>query len=265
MARRGRAARSLSVLLVEDTPANHRIISRILADRGHRVTVAENGEQALACFRHQTFDVVVMDVELPTMDGLQVATAMQQLDKLKSGRTPILMLTAAHLEPDRLAGAGLECYLTKPIDVARLISRIERAAEVGWPRSEALPTCSDHPADNDSAATFTVNIAATVRRLGGDFDLLEKFIDVFNEDSLQLIESLKMAAAAKDMRAVRRAAHALRGLASNFDAHELMETTYRIEHAPPDAQVPFQELSEAADEVDRVRNALQAYRGGCLT
>lgn len=131
--------RQLRVLLAEDTPANQKLVVAILKKRGHRVFVAESGQQAVELLEREDFDAVLMDMQMPVLDGLQATAAIRQLEDPNKASVPIIAMTAHALEEDcrRCLAAGMNAYLSKPIDVAQLTSVIERLARNGENATEA--------------------------------------------------------------------------------------------------------------------------------
>ena len=136
--------RSLRVLLAEDTPANQKLFTCILRKRGHAVQVARDGQQALEALGRHDFDVVLMDVQMPVMDGFAATRAIRNLADAKKARVPIIALTAHALtgDADRCLGAGMDGYFSKPINRDELIERVERLAaardevqEIDMPRT----------------------------------------------------------------------------------------------------------------------------------
>jgi CheY-like chemotaxis protein len=119
--------RPLRLLLAEDTPANQKLISAILKKRGHGVSIAGNGEEALRMLESQEFDLVLMDVQMPVLDGLQTTAAIREREKTVGGRLPIVAMTAHAMQGDRerCLAAGMDAYIPKPINVAELIEVIE--------------------------------------------------------------------------------------------------------------------------------------------
>jgi CheY-like chemotaxis protein len=119
--------RSLRLLLAEDTPANQKLIAAILKKRGHGVSIASNGEEALRFLDSQEFDLVLMDVQMPVMDGFQTTSAIREREKTSGGRMPIVAMTAHAMQGDRerCLAAGMDAYIPKPINVAELIEVIE--------------------------------------------------------------------------------------------------------------------------------------------
>jgi CheY-like chemotaxis protein len=108
---------SLRVLLAEDNAVNQMLAVRLLEKRGHRVTVAGNGRQALEALAKESFDLVFMDVQMPEMDGMEATQAIREKEKNSGLHQPIIALTAHAMKGDRekCLAAGMDGYLTKPI------------------------------------------------------------------------------------------------------------------------------------------------------
>jgi CheY-like chemotaxis protein len=116
----------LRVLLVEDNAVNQMVAESILERRGFEVVVARNGREGVEAFRHQRFDVVLMDIQMPEMDGFEALAAIRALEQSSGRRTPVVALTAHAMKEDRdrCLAAGMDDYLSKPIDAARLFDVI---------------------------------------------------------------------------------------------------------------------------------------------
>ncbi|QGJ68901.1 Signal transduction histidine-protein kinase BarA [Planctomycetales bacterium 10988] len=121
------SSQSLRILVAEDTPANQVVIETILKNRGHRVSVAHNGREAVEQFQKNSIDIILMDVQMPTMDGLQATQTIRSLEKSASTRMPIVAMTAHAMAGDRerCISSGMDAYLAKPIDAHHLIEMIE--------------------------------------------------------------------------------------------------------------------------------------------
>jgi CheY-like chemotaxis protein len=121
--------RPLQVLLTEDTPANQLLVSRILGKRGHFVQVAANGQEAVELVRARQFDVVLMDVQMPVMDGYEATAAIRALKEME--RLPIIAMTAHAMkgDEDKCLEAGMNAYLAKPVNSRELIELVERFAK----------------------------------------------------------------------------------------------------------------------------------------
>ena len=117
----------LSVLLAEDNAVNQRLVSRLLEKRGHSITLANSGREALEFVAKQRFDVILMDVQMPDMDGLEATAAIRELEKTCGCYTPIIALTAHTMKGDRerCLAAGMDNFVNKPIDAAKFIEVLE--------------------------------------------------------------------------------------------------------------------------------------------
>jgi CheY-like chemotaxis protein len=124
---------SLSILLAEDNLVNQRLASRLLEKRGHRVAVASTGREALDRLEREHFDLILMDVQMPDMDGLQATALIRQREDPLGMHTPIVALTAHTMKGDRerCLAAGMDEYITKPIEAAKLIEIVESVAACG--------------------------------------------------------------------------------------------------------------------------------------
>jgi CheY-like chemotaxis protein len=122
------APRRLRVLLAEDTPVNQTLALRILEKQGHSVHVVENGQAALQALAQQPFDLVLMDVQMPVMDGLEATAAIRMREQTSGAHLPILAMTAHAMPGDRerCLAAGMDDYVAKPMQPAELLTAIER-------------------------------------------------------------------------------------------------------------------------------------------
>jgi CheY-like chemotaxis protein len=122
-----KARSGLSVLLAEDNRVNQRVAARFLERLGHTVTVANDGREAVAAWQAAPFDLVLMDVQMPEMDGFEAVAAIRELERGGSARVPIIALTAHAMSGDRerCLAAGMDGYLTKPVKLAQLVEAIE--------------------------------------------------------------------------------------------------------------------------------------------
>ena len=115
--------------MAEDTPANQKLVARMLGKRGHTVEVAEDGAQAVERLRQSDYDLVLMDVQMPVMDGFQATTAIRSLKDPHKSSLPIIAMTAHAMKGDqeRCLAAGMDAYITKPLNSRDLIDLVENA------------------------------------------------------------------------------------------------------------------------------------------
>jgi signal transduction histidine kinase/CheY-like chemotaxis protein/streptogramin lyase len=121
---------SLRILLAEDNPVNQRLAMRLLERRGHHVDLASSGREAIDCLEREHFDLILMDLQMPDMDGLEATAMIREREKQRGGRTPIVALTAYTMKGDRerCLEAGMDNYINKPIDAVKFLEIVELTA-----------------------------------------------------------------------------------------------------------------------------------------
>jgi len=234
----------LDVLVVDDTEANQKVVKAVLAKRGHRVELAGNGQQALDQLRRRRFDVVLMDAQMPLMNGFEATAAIRKLPEESRSHVPIIAMTAHALQEDRLRclAAGMDDYLAKPIDVATLVAHVEF-----YGHSTQKPAA---PAEHEPRPMPSQDFLAGARaRLAGDEALLLELIRMFRQDANSLLEKVAAGLSSKDSELAARAAHNLRGLAANFDDARTVGAAGAVEKLA--VQGDFQ---QAAAQMDTLRS-----------
>jgi two-component system sensor histidine kinase/response regulator len=208
--------RRLHILLAEDNLVNQRLAATLLERRGHRVTIVGNGREAIAALDRTHFDVVLMDLQMPLMGGLEATAAIRKREEAAGGHLPIVAMTAHAMKGDRerALAAGMDEYITKPLDSKRLCGTVERAAA----GLVAL-------VDVEASALHD----AVLARIGGDAELLADISRIFIDGAPRHLEHIRAALDAGDADALRRAAHALKGAAANFDAADLVGAARALE------------------------------------
>ncbi len=258
-------ARALNVLLAEDNPVNQRVAVSLLAKRGHTATVVANGREALAAVASEQFDLVLMDVQMPEIDGLEATRAIRAEESVTGRHLPIIAMTAHAMKGDRerCLAAGADDYVSKPVEIQLLFAAIDRVLRPGLEsagrRTTAPAPRSDEPLTAGGDATVC-DLAALRVRVEGDAQLVAELIDLFLETSPELESDLGAAAAAGDMQALERAAHSLKGALRNLCAGPAAEAAAELEaigRTGDLAAVP-RALAAFTGEMARLRAALQA-------
>ena len=133
------ATRPLDVLLAEDNRVNQRLATRLLEKMGHHVTLTENGREAVAAANRHPFDLILMDVQMPEMDGLEATALIRANERVSGRRVPILALTAHVMKGDRekCLAAGMDAYISKPLDPQTFGATITTLTSAASPQSEA--------------------------------------------------------------------------------------------------------------------------------
>jgi len=121
--------RSLSILVAEDSVVNQKVVSWLLERRGHRVSIVRNGREAVAALKEQSFDIVLMDVEMPEVDGFEATALIRASESIGKWRTPIIAMTAHAMKShrDRCLAADMDGYICKPVTSAELFLAVDNA------------------------------------------------------------------------------------------------------------------------------------------
>jgi signal transduction histidine kinase/HPt (histidine-containing phosphotransfer) domain-containing protein/BarA-like signal transduction histidine kinase len=199
----GEAAKKMTVLLVEDNVVNRRLAEIALVRRGHTVVAVDNGRAAVDTARARRFDVILMDVQLPGMDGIDATRAIRAVEQQCGGHVPILALTAHALAGvrEQCLQAGMDAYLVKPIRPAALLEAVEQLK----PRSEPPPRVADaEPVEPDRATLLD--------EVGGDSQLLEEICELFARESASQMAAVRGAIESGDTAGLARATHTLRSM-----------------------------------------------------
>lgn len=211
----------LVILLAEDNLVNQRLAVALLQKEGHRVVVASDGEEALQKAASNPFDVILMDIQMPGLSGLDVTTKIRQQEQSTQLHIPIIAMTAHAMQGDRerCLEAGMDGYVSKPIRRNELFEEIRR---VLGPRVSPKP-------EPETAPSEDLDFARIEDRLGGDMDLLRELVQIFEAETPAETAQLKQAIERRDVRTAERLAHKIKGAASVFGSACSVDLAQRIE------------------------------------
>jgi CheY-like chemotaxis protein len=267
--------RPLRVLLAEDNPFNQRVGVLILEGAGHTVRVTGNGREALRAWEQGAFDVVLMDVQMPEMDGFEATAAIRAAERETGRHTPVIAVTAHAMKGDRerCLAAGMDGYVAKPIRAEELWRTIAtclgRKDEGGRMKDEGKT-------ESDSGSAFSLppsaippealDRRALLRSVEGDEDLLAALVTVFRADSARLLEEIAAALERGDAGAVERAAHALKGSVRFFGAAAAAEAAVGLERLGRSGDLAGgrEALARLTAESERLLAALPEGKGDGL-
>lgn len=254
-------SRSLSVLVAEDTPANQLVICTLLDRRGHRVVLVPDGRQALAEATRGGFDLILLDIQMPHLSGLEVVQAIRALPA-PLDRVPVVALSAQVYPADRLASraAGFDEHLGKPLRVAELDRLIQRVTQREFPRGVTpadVPEGSFRPSNLEDEAQSVRHAVAELRDMSGDGMLVE-LLDLALANIDEEMRNLTLASAAADAEQMRQAAHKLAGILAQYGAESAARLATSFEKASAGAlQAQISALKQA---IDRARAHLAEER-----
>jgi two-component system, sensor histidine kinase and response regulator len=217
---------ALTVLVAEDNAVNRALIIQLLKKRGHHVVVTEHGRDAVAAYEQHAFDAVLMDVQMPEMDGFEATAAIRRIESRTGQHVPIIALTAHAMRGDRerCLAAGMDAYLTKPVQPAELYAMLESAA--GSPRAGAAGTESGAPREV-SCPTF--DAADALSRVADDMELLGQMAELFHIEAPKMLLAIRRSVEAGDAAALAQSAHALKGSVGNFGKTQSFESARELE------------------------------------
>lgn len=252
------ALRPLSILLAEDSLVNQKLVLGLLQKQGHTVLVANNGKEALKLLESHSFDLAIMDIQMPGMDGLEATAEIRVREKRTGTHLPILAMTAHAMQGDqqRCLETGMDAYIAKPIRARRLLEAMCTllGSQVATAPTPALPASGGQVLDWSEA----------LRTVGGDCELLRSLIQAFLDESPRLMTTLGEAVRVQDAASLRSSAHTLKTSLQYFGAFEAAELASRLETMARDGNL--EQVQEAwallQAQMTELTNALAGYARG---
>jgi CheY-like chemotaxis protein/HPt (histidine-containing phosphotransfer) domain-containing protein len=232
--------RPLRILLAEDSVVNQRLAVGLLERHGHRVTIASTGQEALDFADQDNFDVILMDVQMPLLDGLEATRLIRQRETKTGRHVPIIAMTAHALKGDRerCLAVGMDEYVAKPVRERQLLTALRTVLgdEVPPPPEEYLHTAA--PADSK-----VIDWDAALAICAGDHGLLRDVAAAFLEEQPVRLDEIRRAIDAADWELLHRAAHTIKGSMRYFGAHAVFDRAYGLE------QLAASRSLEGAEEI----------------
>lgn len=225
--RRKHQERSLNILLAEDNPVNQEVLNEVITRAGHRLTIVGDGEAALDALCEQCFDLVLLDMNMPEVSGLDVLKQFRFMDT--SASTPVIMLSADALDSTIQAclDAGANDYLTKPVSIPRLLETLSKYASVEVDEPPAAVVDAPNPIAADDLLDH--DLIEDLRQVTGSREQLLRFLELFEENGLSLMRQLRAHAFEGRPDLFRKAVHGLKGTAGTMGAKWLSECCRHIE------------------------------------
>jgi signal transduction histidine kinase/DNA-binding response OmpR family regulator/HPt (histidine-containing phosphotransfer) domain-containing protein len=254
---------SLRVLLAEDNEVNQQLAIKTLKKRGHTVVVACNGREALAALERESVDLILMDIQMPEMDGFAATAAIRDREKVSGGHVPIVALTAHAMKGDRerCLAAGMDAYVSKPLRVKELFDAITRVLPV-VDEVVTVQVSNGNPTANGESTVGAFNLAEALGGIEGDRRLFGEMIGLFLEQAQKLLPEIRRAGERGDGEALERFAHMLGGSLGTFAAGPATAAALRLElmGRENDFGLTEESLADLEHKVARLRLALQTFR-----
>lgn len=253
----GGEVESLDILLAEDSQANALVAVTFLAEMGHKCTTVTDGREALKILSEQTFDLVLMDLQMPEVNGLEAAIMIREGHGGKTNQgVPIIAMTAHVLDEYRQQcfDAGMNGFLTKPVEFEALAREIASAMSIEVKGSKE----KDHQAEQTGTLPV-LDREAALRLFGGDRELMEKVNEIFVQETPPIMEELKTYVLRNDCQAARIAGHTVKGGCARIGAKRCEQLAARLEKAAgqEDLETVRSSCQELEVEFDRLLNLLK--------
>ncbi|HKV42643.1 MAG TPA: response regulator [Blastocatellia bacterium] len=258
----GNGNSSIRILLAEDNPVNQQLAVKILAKRAHHVVVASNGREALAVYARESFDLILMDMQMPEMNGFEATAAIRHKEQSTGLHVPIIAMTARAMKGDReeCLAAGMDAYISKPVRSGELLALVDslvpRAAEAA-PDQSGLPV--GLPVDRAASDPEVLDTTALLALIDSDMEFLRDLaVTLFGNAKAQVLD-LDRAIVLDDAARLREVAHSLKGALASVQSKaafkialrlEEMGRTGRLEGAQEVVAVLKQELSRLESAID---------------
>jgi CheY-like chemotaxis protein len=219
------ADRVLRILLAEDNVVNQKVAVSLLSRLGHQVTVAEDGQAAVDTYAGAAFDLVLMDVQMPTLSGYDATRRIRELEKTTGGRIPIIAMTARAMKGDRerCLEAGMDDYMSKPIHGAHLQEVLRRTLSASASAAASAPVAAMAAAASDLDESMALEL------LGGDLETLQQVKELCAAQTPRLLDDIDTALADSKADAIEAGAHALRGMYLVFGSNEVVTIAGHLE------------------------------------
>jgi two-component system sensor histidine kinase/response regulator len=250
--------RGLHILLAEDNAINQKLAKQLLKKRGHSVTLASNGREALSALEKKSYDLVLMDVQMPELDGLEATRLLREKEKGSGLHQPVVAMTALVMRGDRerCMEAGMDGYLSKPIRPQELDEVLDRYRALR-PEEDALEDAV--ALEIVKPVEEAVNAPELIERVSGDYELISELFELLREDYPVQIRAAREALSKRNAPALQTIGHTLRGAAGNLSAHCAAKIAGDLEAAAKEEnfELAASRVNDLAEEFALVSQALQ--------
>lgn len=255
----------LDILLAEDNTVNQKLAITLLKKAGHRVTLAVTGAEAVKQWQEGDFDLILMDVQMPEMDGLEATKEIRAQERMKGTHVPIVAMTAHTMigDRERCLQAGMDDYISKPIHRPDLLGVLARQG-AGRSGGRAEPKVEGKNT-SEMAANEVMDKSELLNRLDGDEQLLGELIEMFFAEAGPLLEKVQEAITSRDASALDRAAHKLKGTVSIFGSRSATQAAQALEGMGHDRNLEnageaFRELTQRMEALGKSLSDLREER-----
>jgi CheY-like chemotaxis protein/HPt (histidine-containing phosphotransfer) domain-containing protein len=248
------ARRPLRILLAEDSVVNQKLAVGLLERHGHTVAVAHNGREVLATLDGGDYDVVLMDVQMPEMDGLEATSLIRERERQTGAHVPIIAMTAHAMRGDRetCLTAGMDGYISKPIRATKLFETLHAIVE---------RTVSSNIGDAFDLGDGTMDWSKALAVVQGDRELLKEVVVAFLDEYPRILDEIRNSIDGRDHALLRRSAHKLKGATRYLGAQGAYDYAFSLECMGRDGttQGATATLKLLEEEIDRLKPNLTVF------
>lgn len=255
----------LRILVVDDNEINHKVITGLLAKTGHDLTSAMNGREAVDYVTRQSFDIVLMDMEMPVMNGVDATKTIRMLNDPSKSNIPIIAMTANVVDEDveKCKAAGMNDFISKPINLEKMfetIANVLKSKRVTPKAKGDTRRIEERQVDTSDYEVFNTAMLEDLKDTLGSEELFELTKDVV-EKSASIIQELKEAFDTDELEVVKHKAHDLKGMTGNFGLSELSHFALQIEEAARqnDMDGISRLISKMPSAVERANQAMKTW------
>jgi CheY-like chemotaxis protein len=229
------ARQGMRILLAEDNPVNQTLALRLLEKIGHSATLVSNGREAVEAVKSGTFDVILMDLQMPEMGGFEATQCIRELEAQRQRYTPIVAMTAHAMQGDRerCLAAGMDGYVSKPIKPQALADALNQVTGFGTTRTMES---ANEPTQPKALRRFAYDRESALSNLGDDEELLGQIAEIMLRSYRSQIDDMRQALDAGDRDRLYSIAHSLKGSAGNFAAAPTVQAAHQLERLCRDGQ-----------------------------
>jgi len=253
----GTTGRRINILVAEDTPFNQKFIRRLLDRWGHRSVIVANGHKAIEALSQEKFDLVLMDVQMPEMDGFEATRAIRAEEAANGKHVPIIAMTAHAMKGDRerCIEVGMDDYVPKPVSANTLLAAINKLVPDDGAPSEKEGV--DNAPEKTISEEPIIDKATLLKAFDDDWDFFTEVVEMFIQDYPPMMSDIATALQAQDAPTLMRSGHALKGMLGNFQATSGMQLAYRLEEMGrqavfDEADATYQKLSDELTKLTSV-------------
>jgi CheY-like chemotaxis protein len=265
----------LRILVAEDSPFNQKLALGVLGKRGHELTVANNGHEAVALAASRDFDLIFMDIQMPEMDGLEATKRIRARERETGGRVPIIAMTAQAVKGmrERCLSVGMDDYLVKPVRAREIYDKLEslfgnRAVIAPAPTPASTAPCDTAPpvhqnANHTAKSTkpSAINWDSAIAVVDGDRELLGEIVAAFLIEGPTLLEQIRRALAVSDSAQLRREAHTLKGALRTLGIESAAELAAELEEIGRrgDLSAAPAKMARLESQVDQILSEAKSF------